>query len=762
MADLDLPIALRRTRRNKPSAEATKQEEPANALPPPKTPRRNRKAVRFSEPGMSSSSGLTPMVRRTYLDTPRQTHQRRRASTPALCGRRSSTPATAPTACSSYVLHHTQDGRVERLQRRNSMRTLLNKLDDDQRHKARVAQTQIKQLKSEIQRRDREIYELQNATVVIDTERIWDLEQQIGHLRDELAKRPAIPSGYHKTQTGYYEDEVGNTTWARSGSGSAARDPFFATTDGEGDDDGDADTVMMDPDGDYFEDYQFGEDTMAHLVTSTPSRARSSFPTPPATSPLLAPATPCTSASRRAQHLPLLMPTPPSITHTGVQASLPDATTQLLEEELSSLQREVGKLTATLDSHKNLAARLKQQLASVTPLQGLEATYETTTDVLEGKVAALLQHAIESAAQVAQFNAWIDELGFPGADAAERMKALTSGFRTARLELEYLTPGEVTLPLTAHGAEVLDLLLVQLRALASKSNDDDSTIDEYHELEQSLRQQLGARVSAMDELRSDMTKAQQRLQDEQARVQELEVGQTRLRRAVDGYERDLAELEALVQRLDDEHGAQLAAKDQALAALEARQLGDARRHGQELALRDSRVMELRAELDRVHAALRAAHDTICRLRVRHGGLETRRDAERVQAQRAVDAIKTELQRVLHMSESFLRSQRREEASKDARGEKGPEEAEEEEEEVEEDGEETSDRHYSGHGLAADLQRGSGRLTKKRVDSGLGFLGEYDDDDDDLDDHDNGDYDDGRSTKPAPVRCAGPMGRDMHV
>ncbi|CCE27088.1 hypothetical protein E4U22_003548 [Claviceps purpurea] len=756
MADLDLPIALRRTRRNKPSAEATKQEEPAKAFPPPKTPRRNRKAVRFSEPGMSSSSGLTPMVRRTYLDTPRHT-QRRRASTPALCGRRSSIPATAPTACSSYALHHTQDGRVERLQRRNSMRTLLNKLDDDQRHKARVAQTQIEQLKSEIQRRDREIYELQNATVVIDTERIWDLEQQIGHLRDELAKRPATPSGYHKTQTGYYENEAGNTTWARS----AARDPFFAT-DGDDDDNDDADTVMMDPDGDHCEDYQFGEDTMAHLVTSTPSRARSSFPTPPATSPLLAPATPCTSASRRAQRLPLLTPTPPSTTtHKGVQASFPDTTTQLLEEELSSLQREVGKLTATLDSHKNLAARLKQQLATVTPLQGPEATYETT-DVLEGKVAALLQHAVESAAQVAQFNAWIDELGFPGADAAERMKALTSGFRTARLELEYLTPGEVTLPLTAHGAQVLDLLLVQLRALATKSSDDDSTIDEYHELEQSLRQQLGARVSAMDELRSDMTKAQRRLQDEQARVQELEVGQERLRGAVEGYERDLAELEALVQRLDNEHGAQLAAKDQALAALEVRQLGDARRHGQELALRDSRVLELRAELDRVHAALRAAHDTICRLRVRHGGLETRRDAERVQAQRAVDAIKMELQRVLHMSEAFLRSQGREEVPEDAGGENDPEEAEEEE--AEKDCGKTPAGHYRGHGLAADLQRG--RLTKKRVDSGLGFLEEYDDDDDDdydgVGDHDNGDYDDGRSTESAPVRCAGPMGRDMHV
>ena len=56
--------------------------------------------------------------------------------------------------------------------------------------------------------------------------------------------------------------------------------------------------------------------------------------------------------------------------------------------------------------------------------------------------------------------------------------ALSSGFRAARLELEYLTPGEIALPLTSHGAEVLDLLLTRLRELAKKGKENDDAIDE--------------------------------------------------------------------------------------------------------------------------------------------------------------------------------------------------------------------------------------------------------------------------------------------
>lgn len=719
MADLDVPIALRRPRRSvgvKTEAEATPAPDPI-----PKTPSRRRKAVRFSDPGPSlanaagaaSSSGLTPFIRRTSLATPK----RRRVSTPARTSR-SGTPSAAPAPAISYAakpppaaqaLHQTADGRVERRIRRGNLRDLLNRLEQQKKHGEKLAQSQISTLRAEVKARDREIYELQNATVVIDTERIWGLEQQIEDLRDELRKREAAATVMTP------RDHTRSYDWTM-----AARDPF-------------ADDFMdMMPD----DDDHFGDATMAHFVASTPSRARSSFPTPPATSPN-APATPCSRP---------FAPTPTS--HTGVQASLPDPAKQELEEELASLNLEVSKLTATLDSYRGLHARISEHVASAITPAAEDIAAPSPLEALERRVELLVQAMSDRTAALTQLSSSINDLGFPGSDAAEMLTALASGFRAARLELEYLTPGEIALPLTSHGAEVLDLLLTRLRVLAKKAQEDEASIDEYHEIEQSLRKQLDARVSVMDGLKAEMSKAERLMNEKNLRIQELQIGNDRLKGAVDGYVRDMAELERLVERMEQEgkdaaaaHAARqvsdaeaLASKQASIAALEqrledaVRQTGSLRRelsdlqdsstrhvvslnkrHGASLALRDARVLELRGEVDRVNEALRAAHETIRVLRVDKGGLEARMLDERVKAKEAMDAMKEELQRMLQMSQEFLASPKR--AARD--GEDRPEDA-------------SSPLRVvarPGGFLAGGLARRSSKKMKRGHDSGMGLLEE---------------------------------------
>lgn len=707
MADLNVPIAIRRTRRS--NVGIVKQEEVESSIPPPKTPRRARKAVRFSDPGVTLSSGLTPMVRRTSINTPRQ---QRRASTPARFSR-SGTPAPKNPVFHSYdhypgssSLHHTIDGRVERRIRRNNLRDLLNKLEQEKRRKAQQSDAEINHLRSEIKSRDREIYELQNATIVVDNERIWDLEQQIDNLKDQLAKQPETP-----------HDHTRSYNWTL-----AARDPFAD------------DYSDMAPDDD-----QFGDATMAHFVASTPSRARSSFPTPPATSPLM-PGTPCSRPC---------LPTPRS--HTGVQVCFPDPEKQQVGEELASLQLEVCKLTATLDSYKNLSSKLKEQLVSVEPItpQGGDAS---TADILGGKVAGLLQNMSDSKAAVGLLSASIADLGFPGTDASEMITSLASGFRAARLELEYLTPGEISLPLTSHGAEVLDLLLTRLREMAKKVKEDESAIDEYHEIEQSLRKQLDTRVTVMDNLKLEMSKAERLLNEKNLRVQELEIANERLKGAVDGYIRDISELEKLVERMEQEHRdesathaaqqeferQELSKKDTSITELQEK-LADAvqqsanlqkeisdvqdsstrhvvslnKRHGTALALRDARVLELRGEIDRVNESLRSAHETIRVLRVNNGGLQTQMDTEREKAKAAMDSMKAELQRVLQMSQDFLRSPKRARKHVDLGDGLEDELASSP---VRADGKSTAGGDHS-------VRSGSGKKLRRRYDSGLGLLEE---------------------------------------
>lgn len=696
--DLDIPIALRRTPRRSRfnDARAAEPESTGAAASPSscQTPSRTRakKRVRFSDPGpeltahnSSSSTGLTPMVRRSTLGVAVSSSKRRRYSAPVKDGDR------APGNEVHFLsLRQVLDDRVKRRIRRNGLSEEMNIIDGEKKVRAQRQVSEIERLRRELAQRDEEIESLRNATVVQDTERILELEEQIDRLRAELS------SG------GAGREEPADRTrldWTM-----AAQDPF---TDGFYDDD----------DDDEEENDVFGDTTMADLVCSTPTRARSSFPTPPCTSPTL----PNTPPSMRRRSSPSL---PPAVSsHAGVQVQFPDPEKEALEDELGSLRLELTKLNSAVISHESQRRRIAEKLSRV-PLPSSLDRHRGVEEHLD----QVLQSLSDKAAGLHDLGTSLGALGFRGDDAAEIVASIVAALRSARLELEYLTPGEVTLPLSSHGAEVLDLVLVRLRDLSRQVKEDEAAIDEYHALELSLRQQLGARVEAADGLRREAQRAAERLKSKDERIAELEVGTDRLRGAVEGYRRDVAELEGLVQRMDEEgqtKSDELRARDERARELEARaaslqtqtaalgkQLADAqgqraslnKSHGAALALRDARVSELRGEVDVVNKALRTAHETICQLRVQNVGLEESAGAERKKAKEAVDAMKAEMARVLEMSEGILATPKKTPGGGGRRS--------------------TRSTVGSSSGLAG---AGTGRKRRK-YDSGLGFLSEEDVDD----------------------------------
>ncbi|KAH6670954.1 hypothetical protein F5X68DRAFT_215547 [Plectosphaerella plurivora] len=659
----DLPLALRRTRRSNvgiPAAIKTAESTSTSSIP--KTPRKtSKRRVRFSDPGPGASTpargltstGLTPMVRRTSLGKVATTNARRQ-STPARTVSGSGLDAPdAPSPLSGEVhflpLRQVLDGRIQRRIRRRGLSEEMNSINEEKRAQNQKTKEEMCRLRSLLKEKDAEIYQLQNATIVLDTDRIWELERQVDELRDQLDNRTI--------------DNSRTIEWTL-----AARDPYaddFMDTADDADD--------------------FGEATCAELVCGTPSRTRASFPSPPLTSP----ARPSTPSYRRQ-----FMPQTPAFHHTGVQADLPDPDKQRLEDELASLQLEVAKLTATLDSYSSMKDRLSERLASFTPPQARQSLsdLENPHQPLEDKLERLFQSLSDKTAAMLELTSRLSALGFPGNDGSEMLASLASGFRTARLELEYLTPGEIELPLSSHGAEVLDLILTRLRDLAKKAIEDESSIDEYHALELSLRQQLGSRVAAMDTLSADLSRTQNLLSQRDGHIKELEVSIDRLKGATSGYVREISELESLVGRMEGEHRDTLAAKDariesdrriietrnESIASLEAK-LAEAvtqteallkemdemeaakvkdiarinSRAGGALALRDARVAELRFEIDRVNASLRGAHETIKDLRVEKASLERNLADEKTRAKAVIDSMKEELERVVSSSREML-------------------------------------------------------------------------------------------------------------
>ncbi|KAM0265611.1 hypothetical protein ACHAQJ_000043 [Trichoderma viride] len=705
MEDLGLPIALRRGRRCSARINVKSEQCPVGSAAP-RTPHRRKRSVRHSDPCLSIfSSGLTPMVRRTSLTTPKS--RRSAAPTGSAGGSRrlvNTTSSSAPRLNSQpgvLNLHQTVDGRVERRMRRNGLRDMLNKIDLEKRRKEQSAQAHIAKLKAELKARDREIYELQNATMIIDTDRMWGLEQQVNELRGQVARKSVAK----EDATQYY-------SWPNT--------PSNASTD-------DLMDVARDED-------HFGDITRLQLQASTPSRARSSFLTPPATSPTM-PASPCSNN---------VSPTPAP--HVDAQMNFPDSDRAQLEEEIASLEFEVQKLTATLDSYNALGRRISDALSNRPPERG---SAFSPLETIENQVQLLLQTMSERAAAVTRLTAAISELGFSGTDASEMIMSLASGFRAARLELEYLTPGEITLPLTFHGAEVLDLLLTRLRTLAKKTREDEDSIDEYHEIEQSLRKQLDSRNSVMDDLNAKIAEAYHTLDEKDDHIRELEVGNDRLKGAVDGYVRDITELERLVERMESEyrestntHTARqksseelLTAKNATIAELEAKieeavaQTAELlnemsaieacltrqnttmkKQHRAALAIRDTRVSELRDEIDRVNESLRVARETIYALRAENSGIKGQMEEEKKKANDAMDSMKEELQRVLYLSQSFLEDSNGASASGRAVV-------------VQKESDSSRTIIRSGRFLVGNLSRRGSRTSKRRYDSGLELLNE---------------------------------------
>jgi hypothetical protein len=442
-----LPLALRRERRHaqKPAAD----DGPKSGATTPGRKPKPRKRVRFSDPGPvianledELSTGLTPMVRRTSL-LPKSSS--RRHSTPArllrLQGQDDDTddPISPSTQIHFLPLRQVLDGRVKRRLRRNGLSEEMNVIYSERRRRAQETQDEIARLKKDLAEKDEEIRNFHDQTIEFDTERVWELEQQVEALKDKLASR----SGVRQAMT----PSSPTCNWTM-----AARDPFS--------DD------FMELDTDDAEDDVFGDTTMADLACSTPSRrARDSFPTPPATSPTLAPQTPSsrTPSSRR-------LPSPLTpFSDAGVQAALPDPEKQIMEKDLASLQLEVGKLKSSLETYTSLASRLSDKLS---PYQPLTTGEEPHSDIHD-RLAMVLQTLSDRTAALLDLNKSLSSLGFPGSDAVEIVTSLSSAFRTARLELEYLAPGEVTLPLSSAGAAVLDLILDRLRDLAKKNREAD-------------------------------------------------------------------------------------------------------------------------------------------------------------------------------------------------------------------------------------------------------------------------------------------------
>ncbi|TVY34548.1 hypothetical protein LOCC1_G008048 [Lachnellula occidentalis] len=537
IVDDEQPLAVRRKRRSSSRLATQSPSNPQSRVAvviqhgfstPPATPKRAKKRVRFSDPGpilldsepastsASASSGLTPFIRRTSLSTGAS---KRRHSTPAVLSNRSEYNAAPISGTLQFApLRQVLDGRVKRRLRRNRLSEEINSIEWDKRNEAKGRRGEVERLRQELAARDLEVQSIRDEQEIASqiegesglsatsnttqSTKIQELEQVIVDLKAELQRKDSEPT----------EDP----DWTM-----AARDPF--------DFDDDDDNMITNYDDDFNDNTEM-ETTPTRLNTSFRS-----FPSPPSTMP----PTPSKSVSSMS---------------TGIQTCLPitDPEKEVLKIQLESLNSEVSKLTSTIAFKDDNQSRLTEKLSEFIPID--EAHDHTSVDVALDSVLTQLaiaqSHALDKENAFSALAAEITGLGFPSSGPEEALELIATRFRQARLDLEYLTPGEVVEGFENH--KLLEMLVSRIKVLLEKVKVQDANIDEYHDQEISLRQQLNTRVNVTDGLQKELFLANTVVGGLREEIEEKEVSNQRLQSALEGYRAEVTGLENLIEQVEKE------------------------------------------------------------------------------------------------------------------------------------------------------------------------------------------------------------------
>lgn len=781
----DQPISLRRKRRSCNEGEIqSRLNSPAStieiSIPLPTTPRRGRprKKVRFSDPGpnllQTSTSGLTPFIRKTSISS---TKSNRRHSAPVrLLDRRQDNEPFAGEL-QFAPLRQVLDGRVTRRMKRNRLSEETNKIAWEKKHEAKARKSEVYRLKKELEEKDYELQCIQDehdAANQLDfeagastranpilAEKFQEMEREIQELKTELSQKEERSNAHHDWQTG-------------------TQDPFDFD-----DDDDDDHNMNMSVDGDHCG--MSVQDADADMATDSPCddhdmmKFDSAFSstgdlnTAPSLHDISLPSPPATIADSSSQKL--------SCASSSTQANFQDPLNDKLEVQLLDLQAEIKTLTSALALNKENEHRLSRKLS--TYIASDQSHDNSTLDsALDHVLTTLTLAQAQVLEKEASFNALSNEvtsLGF-STDPETTIKIIVEQFRAARIEFEYLAPGEVTEGFANN--KLLTMLLERLKNLVEKVKKQDDIIDQYHEQEVILRQQLAARIDALHDVQEELAAVSTAVSRMSKEVAENDISNSRLQNALKGYRNEVSVLESLVERIEKEHKAveddfkcginnlddqlqreilradtfavELEGKNMIVGELSTRLTAalktssalqdllnekegqmflSGRQNDEDLIERDERIVELQGELERTTSILKNTQKVVENLKQENSDLKTENEnldnvAEQLKEQvhkekrrgkKAVEGMRRQLAGVLDIGKGYLESDGNESSETEA-------------------GESTVNLQVKapvvrkGQYLDANLARRrssggaveSGKKKKRRYDSGLGFLEEEED------------------------------------
>ncbi|KAI9885449.1 MAG: hypothetical protein M1823_002755 [Watsoniomyces obsoletus] len=479
--------------------ETISHQQEQDPITPSTSPRKKR--VRFSAPApgvllfppsssSSSSTGLTPSLKRhRLLSSPRRAHPKspRRATLPArLTSPRS--PLRSPRVIQFAPLRQIIDGRVKRRLRRNHLSEELNKIAKEKRLEKQLCETSVAALRDELKEKDR---------------RVIELKKQIVALKRQSLEVPLMNPGTNisfESWTGFgnegsFQDGV-QTDSQQDEIATVLEEPLEA--------EGYEDVVGPAKEMGIVEEFSALEESLVESITTVPTVFEQ------------------------------------NVTLFENQVSTDDHLKKQVEMLQESLQQATSELEKTRSTHDRLSSKLQSHLQDAS-ISGNETDMDTALNKVLTTLVLAQARAEDAEEALAILSSEVAAVGFDGRNAEEMLDAIRDQFRQARLELEYLQPGE-----TVDNQKLLGLLIGWVRKLTQNLRDGEEERETQHRVRTSLQQRL---EKAYDETKH----AEDKARELQLEVDEKERSIWNLQRALDGYRTEVKSLEDLVNHLEREH-----------------------------------------------------------------------------------------------------------------------------------------------------------------------------------------------------------------
>lgn len=548
----DRPIAVRRKRRvqalrlQEPESDtATDCQQDATATEVPmkdttstvSTPQKKR--VRFSDPGPeiipTSSTGLTPALRRHRVTSTPKTKgvSKRRHSFPA----KAASPVTPSATTLQFApLRQLIDGRLRRRLRRNHLSEEINAIEEEKNNERRLRRESINALRKEVEEKE---------------ERLEELNRQLNCVMQACAQTPPPGEANGSDESLAEIDQVLDQTAGRIQEQENANKASFTTSDLSS----------------FLEVGMNNDEALEN----------------PASDEMLQPGAIIHTEALPERNLALLQPQLPTIS-AGIQVSFVDEERERLKKEIEelkeALQTVINESERTQSDHQRLFDKIQGHL------QDLSSSFSDNPSEIDAALDTILtslvlaqSRAEDAEAKVATLSSNVKDLGFNGDTTDEMIRTIKHQFRQARLELEHLQPGE-----TVGGFEngkLLRILIEHIRLLLQKLKDTEQDQDHQRHVIYVLQEQLDL-VDAQE--KSAAARAREVAKD----LNEKERSIKSLQRALEGYRKEVKDLEKLVNRLEAEHAKAIEQsrkdRDEAVADLEVKL-------GVEARTRDEAILE---------------------------------------------------------------------------------------------------------------------------------------------------------------------------